>query len=59
MIRFLLVWLAAGTLPLLGPVGTPESYHLCAALPALIMLAVACWPESTPTHYARDTWHDS
>lgn len=59
MTRFLLFWLAVGTLPLLGPVGTPESYHLCAALPALVMLGIACWPKSEPISYARDTWHDA
>lgn len=36
--RFLFFWLAAGTLPLLLPVGTPESYHLLGTLPALFML---------------------
>jgi len=35
---FLLLWLLAGSAPLLLPVGTPEAYHLAGALPALFLL---------------------
>ena len=35
---FCLAWLAAASLPLLLPVGTPETYHLAGALPALFIV---------------------
>ena len=41
-ISFCLAWLAAGTLPLMLPVGTPEAVHLTGALPALFLI----WAES-------------
>ena len=39
---FYLLWLAAGSLPLTLPVGTPEAVHLVGALPALFLL----WSEA-------------
>jgi hypothetical protein len=41
-VGFCLVWLALGSLPLMLPVGTPESFHLTGALPALFLL----WTEA-------------
>jgi hypothetical protein len=41
-VRFLVLWLLIGSVPLLLPVGTPESYHLAGAMPAVFLL----WSEA-------------
>lgn len=41
--QFLFFWILVGALPLLLPVGTPESYHLAPMLPAVFLLWVSAW----------------
>jgi hypothetical protein len=46
---FYLLWLGAGSLPLMLPVGTSEAVHLAGALPALFLL----WSEAFATSAGR------